>query len=293
MKNLKYLFSLCLTLALFTACEEDTYEFGDITTPTNLAVTVDVVGLDAENPNGDGSGVVNFNASAEGAITYKYIFNGAEEMVASGVLEKSFYAVGVNSYDVTVVAYGTAGSPSSTTFTIEVLATYTPPADLVQALTGGSSKTWRVKSEVGQHFGLGPVGGLIPCEWYGAGPEDKVGTGTYDDRWTFNSDGTLNHMTNGTIFGRSAQVYAELGNNGTGGEDGADVLNYEYADYTENWNIIDPGQISIKLTNNAFFTYYTGGNHTYELWDYNENELYLRTVDGAGEFTWWMILVAE
>ena len=47
MKNLKYFISLCLTLALFTACEEDTYEFGDITTPTNLAVTVDVVGLDA------------------------------------------------------------------------------------------------------------------------------------------------------------------------------------------------------------------------------------------------------
>ena len=160
MKNLKYFISLCLTLALFTACEEDTYEFGDITTPTNLAVAVDVVGLNAENPHGDGSGVVNFNASAEGAITYKYIFNGAEEMVASGVLEKSFYAVGVNSYDVTVVAYGTAGSPSSTTFSIEVLATYTPPADLVQALTGGSSKTWRVKSEVANHFGLGPPGGV-------------------------------------------------------------------------------------------------------------------------------------
>ena len=150
-----------------------------------------------------------------------------------------------------------------------------------------------MKSEVANHFGLGPPGGVVTCEWYGAGPDDKVGTGTYDDRWTFNSDGTLNHMTNGTIFGRSAQVYADLGNNGTGSEDGADVLNYEYADYTENWNIIDPGQISIKLTNNAFFTYYTGGSHTYELWDYNENELYIRTVDGAGEFTWWMILVAE
>ena len=165
--------------------------------------------------------------------------------------------------------------------------------NLTNLLTGGSSKTWRVKSEAVKHFGLGPVGGVVPCEYYGAGPDDKVGTGIYDDRWTFNSDGTLNHMTNGTIFGRSAQVYADLGNNGTGSEDGADVLNYEYADYTENWNIIDPGQISIKLTNNAFFTYYTGGSHTYELWDYNENELYIRTVDGAGEFTWWMILVAE
>jgi len=166
--------------------------------------------------------------------------------------------------------------------------------NLTNLLTGGSSKTWRVKSEAVKHFGLGPVGGVVPCEYYGAGPDDKVGTGIYDDRWTFNSDGTLNHMTNGTIFGRSAQVYADLGNNGTGTEDGADVLNYEYADYSSNWNLTNPDQISINLTgNNGFFGYYTGGNHTYELWDYNENELYLKTVDGAGEFTWWMILVAE
>ena len=166
--------------------------------------------------------------------------------------------------------------------------------NLTNLLTGGSSKTWRVKSEAVKHFGLGPVGGVVPCEYYGAGPDDKVGTGIYDDRWTFNSDGTLNHMTNGTIFGRLAQVYADLGNNGTGTEDGADVLNYEYADYSSNWNLTNPDQISINLTgNNGFFGYYTGGNHTYELWDYNENELYLKTVDGAGEFTWWMILVAE
>ena len=164
-------------------------------------------------------------------------------------------------------------------------------ASLTNLLTGGSSKTWKVKSDVGQHFGLGPVGGLIPCEWYGAGPDEKVGTGMYDDRWTFNSDGTIHHITNGTIYGRSAQVYAELGNNGTGSEDGADLYNYIYSDYYSNWNFTNPGQISINLTgNNGFFGYYTGGSHSYELWDYTDNELYLRTVDGAGEFTWWFIL---
>ena len=57
--------------------------------------------------------------------------------------------------------------------------------------------------------------------------------------------------------------------------------------------ITDPGQVSINLTGNAFFTYYTGGNHVYEIWDYNENELYLKTVDGANEFTWWFVLIAE
>ena len=106
-------------------------------------------------------------------------------------------------------------------------------------------------------------------------------------------DGSITHVTNGTIFGRTAQVHADLGDNGTGTTDGADILNYEYADYTESWVITDPGQVSINLTGNAFFTYYTGGSHVYEIWDYNENEMYLRTIDGAGEFTWWTILVAE
>lgn len=294
MKHLKYISILCLSLFVFTSCEEDEYEFGPITTPTNLVIDAEIAGMTEQNPNGDGSGVVTITATANNASSYKFIINGETDAVnSSGVLNKTFYTVGVNSYEITVVASGTAGNATSASTTIQVLATYTPPAELIAALTGGSSKTWRVKSEVPYHFGLGPVGGIIPCEWYYATAEEKAGTGSYDDRWVINSDGTINHITNGTIFGRTAQVYADLGNNGTGGEDGADILNYEYADYTENWVITDPGQVSINLSGNGFFTYYTGGNHVYEIWDYNDNELYLKTVDGANEFTWWTILAAE
>lgn len=293
MKNLKYLSFLTIFL-LFSACEEDNYEFGPITSPTNLQVNVEIVGSSSENPNGDGTGVVYFTASAENAISYEFIIDGESVAVTtSGILEHTFYTVGVNSYEVIVIASGTAGNSTSTALSVEVLATYEPPADLVEVLTGGSSKTWRVKSDVQNHFGLGPPGGLIPCEWYGAGPEEKTGVGTYDDRWIINSDGTINHVTNGTIFGRTAQVHADLGNNGTGSTDGADILNYEYADYTESWVITDPGQISINLSGNMFFTYYTGGDHVYEIWDYNDNELYLKTLDGAAEFTWWFILVSD
>lgn len=294
MKNLKYLSIIFLSLFVITACEEDDYEFGSITAPSNLQVSVDIVGSDEDNPYGDGSGIVNFNAAANNAINYEFIIDGETAAIStSGVLEQTFYTVGVVSYDIIVVATGTAGNASSTAFSIEVLATYEPPAALMQILTNGSSRTWRVKSEAQNHFGLGPVGGTIACEWYGAGPEEKTGTGSYDDRWVISSDGTINHLTNNDIFGRTAQVHADLGDNGTGGQDGADILNYEYVDYTENWVITDPGQISINLTGNAFFTYYTGGNHVYEIWDYNENELYLRTVDGANEFTWWFVLIAE
>lgn len=294
MKNLKYLSILFLSLVVLTACEEDSYEFGPIISPSNLQVNIDIVGTNVENPFGDGSGIVNFTATANNAISYEFIINGETiAITTSGILQQAFYTVGVNSYDGVVIATGTAGNSTSLAFSFEVLATYEPPAELIQVLTGGGSKTWRVKSEVTNHFGLGPVGGTEPCQWYGAGVEEKTGTGSYDDRWIISSDGTINHITNGTIFGRTAQVHADLGDNGSGGQDGADILNYEYADYTENWVITDPGQVSINLTGDAFFTYYTGGNHIYEIYDYNENELYIKTVDGATEFTWWFILIAE
>ena len=294
MKYLKHTSILFISLILFTACEKDNYEFGPITTPSNLEVSFDIVGADDNNPYGDGSGVVNFTASANNAINYQFVIDGETAAVSSsGVFQRTFYDLGINTYDIVVLATGTAGNASSTAFSIEVLATYTPPEALIQALTGGSSKTWRVKSEVSNHFGLGPVNGLIPCEWYGAGIEEKTGVGAYDDRWVINSDGTINHITNNDIFGRAAQVFADLGDNITGVVDGADILNYQYANYTENWVITDPGQVSINLTGNAFFTYYTGGSHVYEIWDYNENELYLKTVDGANEFTWWFVLISE
>ena len=294
MKYLKYISILFISLIVFTACEQENYEFGPITTPSNLEVSFDIVGADENNPYGDGSGIVHFIATANNAINYQFIIDGETAAVSSsGVFQRTFYNLGVNTYDIVVLATGTAGNASSTALSIEVLATYTPPEALIQALTGGSSKTWRVKSEVSNHFGLGPVGGTTPCEWYGAGVEEKIGVGAYDDRWVINSDGTINHITNNDIFGRAAQVFADLGDNGTGGVDGADILNYQFADYTDNWVITDPGQVSINLTGNAFFTYYTGGNHVYEIWDYNENELYLKTVDGANEFTWWFVLIAE
>ena len=46
MKNLKYLSILFLTLFTLTGCEEDDYELGPINSPSNLQVSVDIVGAD-------------------------------------------------------------------------------------------------------------------------------------------------------------------------------------------------------------------------------------------------------
>lgn len=296
MKKIKYKFLaiFCLMIA-FIGCQEDDYEFGDIITPSNIQTTFEIVGADALNPYGDGSGVVNFTSSADNTVSYKYVFNGNEIVALDGKTSISFSELGINTYTVVVVASGTAGVSSSLPVQVEVLSTYSPPADLLEKLHGASSKEWRVKSDVSGHFGLGPVGGSTPTEWYGAGPNEKDGLGIYDDRYIFDIDGTFTHVTNGTIFGRDPHMPNDLGPNTTGNVNGADIENYPYNDYVESWSITAPGGLeTINLTGLAYIGYYTGGNHKYEIFNRdNANEMVLRTTDAASDFDWWFIITSN
>ena len=117
----------------------------------------------------------------------------------------------------------------------------------------------------------------------------------YDDRLTFSSDGTFTHVTNGTIFGRDPFIVNDLGPNTTGNVNGADIENYVYNDYSETWTLTAPGGVeTISLSGIGFIGYYTGGNHTYEIFDRGvPNEMILKTTDGDATFDWWFIIVLE
>jgi hypothetical protein len=300
-KFIKSFFSLIILVLL--GCQENDYSFGDIIAPSNIVITSEIVGADATNPNGDGSGVVNFTATADNAVSYKYVFNGVETVTLSGNNTISFSTLGLNTYTVTVVASGTAGVSSSKSIQVEVLSTYSPPVDLISKLygydsanpTAVTSKTWKIQSTKNKHFGLGPVGGVVQAEWYGAGPDEKAGLGMYDDRLTFSSDGTFTHVTNGTIFGRDPFIVNDLGPNTTGNVNGADIENYAYNDYSETWTLTAPGGVeTISLSGIGFIGYYTGGNHTYEIFDRGvPNEMILKTTDGDATFDWWFTIVLE
>ncbi|PKV50182.1 glycosyl hydrolase family 16 [Aquimarina sp. MAR_2010_214] len=305
MKNSSFILTYFLVMLIaFTGCQEDDLSAGAIIAPTNIKITVEIVGANNTNPNGDGSGVVNFKVKADNAISYKILYNGNEFVAPLGSASVIFSDLGVNTYNVSAVAYGTGGISSSTSIAVNVLATYSPPVDLLEKLIGNGSKTWRIKSEKKGHFGLGPVGGTTPTEWFSANPDEKELTGMYDDRYVFKSDGTFTHITNntnddptedvtGTVFGRKGLI-DELGS-GSGTVNGDDVENYTYSDYTENWILITPGGIeTISLTGLGFIGYYTGGTHTYEIFDRSvKNELLLRTTDGNTEFDWWFIITSE
>ena len=305
MKVMKQIFKLGFTMLLMLTlfnCQEEDQEFGDIIAPTNIIIQYDIVGADAANPNGDGSGEVNFNTVADNAISYQYVFNGAISSAPGGVKNYTFSNLGLNTYSITVIAFGRGGVSSSETVEVEVLSLYDAPADLITMLTADSSRTWRIKNEGPGHFGLGDVGGPYN-QHYSASPDDKVGVGMYDDRYTFNIDGTFTHVTDtfnddptedisGTVFGREVLIN-ELGGSG-GTPNGADIENYLLDDYSAQWAVIAPGGVeTIALTGLGFMGYYIGGSHQYVIFARSANEMTLTSIDGNGQFSWGFILIAE
>ncbi|PKH67415.1 glucan endo-1,3-beta-D-glucosidase [Flavobacterium sp. ALD4] len=295
MKNIKHIVTFLFIALVFSSCTEENYEFGDIVTPTGLTITPEIVGANADNPYGDGSGVVNINATANNAISYKFIYNGQETVAPSGKLTYNFGNTGVRKYTITVVANGTAGVSTSTTIELEVSVVYLPPAELVTTLTSNSSRRWRIKAEAKPHFGLGPLGGTeIADLYFSAEPNDKADSGMYDDRFTFNVDGTFLHDTgiDGFVFGREVLI-EEL--NGPGGiKVGQDFIQYPYPDQAGQYILSAPNNVeTISLSGLGFIGYYVGGNHQYRILSRSANELILTTGDGNGELEWWFVLVPE
>lgn len=293
MKNIQKILSVLLLALVFTSCTEENYSLGDLNAPSNFVIDTEIVGVDASNPNGDGSGVVNFTATATGAISYKYIYNGASSLEPAGLHTYTFGTTGTHSYTVTVIAYGVAGTTSSKTVQIDVFAAYTPPADLVTMLTGDSSKTWRIKSEGVGHFGVGPADAATSV-WWSAAPLDKDGKGAYDDKFIFNVNGSFTHKTNGTAYGQATAMTKDLGGDkGIVANADKEFENYPLADYSESWSLSAPGgQETLSFSNIGYHGFYVGGDHKYAILSRTDNEMLLRTV-GADGLGWFVKLVVD
>ncbi len=158
MKNIK-LIGIFFSLAfIFTTCQEDDYSFGDIISPSNVEITAQIVGQDTDNPNGDGSGLVNFVATAENEISYKFDFgDGFSGVNGLGVISHQFTKVGVNTYTVVVNAVGTGGVSSSTSISIDVFSNF-EDQEAKDLLSGGpgNSTTWYWAADKPGNIGLGP-----------------------------------------------------------------------------------------------------------------------------------------
>jgi beta-glucanase (GH16 family) len=110
MKKLLPFISLTL-FSLMASCSsggsDDDSGSGGAVPPSNLAVQVVIKGQDAAHPNGDGSGVVNFTATANHAQKYSYTFpDGSQVTAENGQAQKTFTTPGVTTYTVKVAAIG-------------------------------------------------------------------------------------------------------------------------------------------------------------------------------------------
>jgi hypothetical protein len=293
MKKIKYLvYSIAAMLAL-TSCTQEEYEFGALTSPSDITIVAELTGKTSTNPNGDGSGKVNFTATGKNALTYKFVFSDSQSVTSpSGKASFTYETLGTNKFVVTLVAYGAGGVSSTKTVEVEVFVAYTPPADLVTMLTADNSRTWRIKAEGPGHLGVGPADGFSPI-WYSANPNDKADWECYDDRFVFKANGDFQHITNGKTFGKLNAMAADLGGDQGLTPDGNGEAIYTLADYNEKWSLSAPGgQETLALTGIGYHGFYVGGNHRYSILSRSANEMSLRTI-GADGLAWYVILIAE
>jgi hypothetical protein len=199
--NLKYsLHALFAFVLLFGSCTEQDFTLGELTAPSNIVIDTEIMGQDANNPDGDGSGDVKITVSSEGALAYKIDF-GTSETVSlenfGGTTTKKYTKTGVFTYRITVVAFGAGGTSSVATKDITVRSDFNVDPVIVTNLTGDSSKTWIVDKSVAGHMGVGPWAGEFSPIWWQAGVNEKVNCCNcfYTTQFTFTKNSASNTFT--------------------------------------------------------------------------------------------------
>lgn len=302
MKNIKFNIAILFSLVtLVFSCQEDDATIGSITAPNNISISAEVVGIDALNPNGDGSGLVNITASANNAISYKFDFgDGLSEVAPSGITTHRFSKVGVNTYTVVVNAIGTGGLQSSTSIDVEVFSSF-DDAELKQLLTGGSNRTWYLAATEVGHLGVGPGNAGVDPEgfwypkWYAAQPFEKCGIEISDclcdDELTFTLDanGQLTYQLNNNGFtffnaGHQAVIGENAGEDACFAFDTSGTSIVSLSPSLTDWNTVpDPDfearGTTMNFSNDGFMGYYVSSS-TYDVISVSDTELYVRTLDG-------------
>lgn len=312
MKKLLYSLGLMASLILIViGCSEESYEFGDLTTPSNLTINADIVGADASSPDGDGSGVVNITVSANNAITYHIGFTKIEnypgdvsfQVVSTGVLTKKFTDPGVNTYRVSVVAYGAGGTAANATTDITVRSDYIPPVEVVTALTNDSSKAWIVDKDVPAHFGVDDYSKTeyTSTWWWSAGVDEKLDCCScfYSTTFTFvkgASGYTLNVDAPDGAFTKTGDLSGGLPGIPDSGDEGCYT---EYTGGSSSFALIPSAspisadtstKVAIKLDGTETFIGYGATQKEYEILEINSDYMFLRVQGTETGNSWYLKL---
>lgn len=302
-----FLFSL---MAAFYGCQENDYEIGEIVSPSNISITAEIVGQDSNNPDGDGSGSVNFTATADNASSYVYYFDGVAEASPSGILSKRFSKVGVNTYTVVVKANGTGGVSSTKSMDVTVFSSFTDvdAENLISGANVGDSKKWYWQADKDVHVGLGPVtddygNGEFAYEawWNGIRAWDTEKGCMYDNEFVFTrtANGITFEQTVGPAF--VPGTYANF--IGVAGDQCHDasvatnmfgVKNISFAPSTSKagtegtYNNVPYRGTSFEISEGGFMGWFVGGS-TYDIISISNDELIVRVIEdpATGEGAAW------
>jgi hypothetical protein len=296
-KNIKICATALLAITVaFSSCKKEEYSFGEIKAPASLTLATAITGVDAANPNGNGTGSVAITAAAVDALTYKIDFgDGTSAMAPSGTITHKYTNPGTYDYTIIVNAIGTGGAISTISKKITVFVAFEIPANIVSALTGGASKNWITDRNAPAHFGVGPVDQFAPI-WYGATPNSREDC-AYDDVITFSVD------ANGRIFmaidskGTSMSIGASTAFYGFSGGDGCYAINtggkkqLAFMDATSSSTSAQSTRIQFNVPGNGIINFGTGGN-MYEILSITATTLSLRNIGSDGN-AWYQKLTVK
>jgi hypothetical protein len=301
MKNLYKiigLFSLLVILSI-TGCKKEEYSFGAMKTPSDLALTTTVVGLDNANPTGNGTGAVSINMTATNAITYNVDFgDGNIALVPSGKITYKYTTPGVKKYTITANAIGTGGIISTISKSVTVFVAFEIPTTILTNLTGSGSKVWVADKDAPGHFGVGPGPSQGANEtffpsWYAAAPNERVADGTYDDEVTFSKDANNNVSINLDNKGNTFVLKDALSYYGLTGAEGQfpiatlGVKRLSFMNATSNSTAAISTRIQFSVPGNGLVMVGAGSN-MYEIISITSTTMTLRTI-GADGNAWYQM----
>lgn len=291
-----YAIASLTAIIAFSSCKKEEYSFGEIKTPSSVSLAAVVAGVDAANPNGNGSGSVAIKASATDALTYKIDFgDGITTMDPSGTITHKYTNPGTYDYTIIVNAIGTGGAMSTISKKVTVFVAFEIPAFIVTSLTNGSSQKWITDHDAPGHFGIGPADQFAPI-WYAATPNSREDC-AYDDVITFSKD------ANNRIFmavdnkGTSMSIGAATAFYGFSGPDGCYAINtggnkqLAFMDATSASTSAQSTRIQFNVPGNGIINFGTGGN-MYEILSITATTLYLRNIGSDGN-AWYQKLTVK
>ena len=260
--------------------------------PSNLTLSVEIIGLDSNNPNGDGSGVVRFTATADNAVNFSFRFGtGDSEESSSGVVEYTYTNTGTNTYNINLLAYSSTNHFVSTSQTIEVYVTPPLDADLVALLSGGSQKSWKVNAAYDAHFSNGDKQFKYPT-WWEASSLSKSNAGFYDDKFIFKSDGTYIHETNGDVYGKANYLIQTFGNTGQPINSSSEIEKYSLSNYQTTFSVEkENDENKLSFQDKGFIGFFVG-QHKFTIECYDNNNLFVRAVDDQNR-AWYIWLTDQ